>query len=378
MRMDLQQLQIVTEFQSALKTAEAGDDQQAIRHWTKLAVQTRQMGRVHAEVLWARARLSYQNGHVFSALLDLQHCLRIGQFSRRERGELLLLLADCCAELRRPKLVARILRQACTLGSISARSALKTLHNLGVRCNLRGDSQLGFKYFCVVVQNEAIASNWIFCNALINRGCWLGHGGHYGLAEDDFLRAIAKDDIEPKLRVRAWFNLGNLYWISGRYTKAIECFRKVLEASVTVDDLRPLSRCKMAHSYERLGQHDAALRVLREGDSGPRAKSAENRETVSLYSGLVLLGCRDFEEAEKHFVDVFSRPVSESVIRVRSRWAYGFARCLQADYVSGIAKMHEARGFLERAGEKNLLKLIESDIQRFKTQQTTTTGKVDD
>lgn len=353
--MDLQQLQIVTEFQSALKTAEAGDEKQAIRDLTKLAVRTRKMGHVHAEVLWARARLSYQNGDVFSAVLDLQHCLRIGQFSRRERGELLLLLADCCAELRRPKLVARILRQACSLGRISASSALKTLHNLGVRCNLRGDSQLGFKYFCVVVQNEAIATNWIFCNALINRGCWLGHEGHHGLAEDDFLRAIAKNDIEPKLCVRAWFNLGNLYWLTGRYSKAIECFKKVLEASVAVDDLWPLSRCKMAHSYERLGQHDAAFRVLREGDSGPRARSAENRETVSLYSGLVLLGCKQFEEAEKHFVDVFSRSGSESVIRARSRWAYGFARCLQGDYVKGIEMMHEARGFLEKAGEENLL-----------------------
>lgn len=366
--MDLQQLQIVTEFQSALKTAEAGDEKQAIRDLTTLAVRTRQMGHVHADVLCARARLLYQNGAVFSALLDLQHSLRIGKFSRRERGELLLLLANCCAELRRPKLVARILRQACTLGSISARSALKTLHNFGVRCNLRGEALLGFKYFCLIVQNEGIASNWIFCNALINRGCWLGHEGHYGLAEDDFLRAIAKNDIEPKLLIRAWFNLGNLYWIMGEYSKAINCFAKVLEASVTVDDLRPLSRCKMAHSYERLGQHGAALRVLREGDSGPRFRSTENRETVSLYSGLVLLGCKQFEEAEKHFLDVFSRSGSESVIRARSRWAYGFVRCLQEDYVSGIAKMHEAHGFLERTGEKNLVKLIETDIQRFETQ----------
>lgn len=366
--MDLQQLQIITEFRSALNAADAGDEQQAIRHLTTLTVRTRQMGHFHAEVLCARGRLLYQNGAVFLALLDLQHCLRIGQFSRRERGELLLLLANCCAELRRPKLVARILRQACTLGSIPARSALKTLHNFGVRCNLRGEAQLGFKYFCLVVQNEGIASNWIFCNALINRGCWLGHEGHYELAEDDFLRAIAKNDIEPKLLVRAWFNLGNLYWLTGKYSRAIECFAKVLEASVTVDELRPLSRCKMAHSYERLGQHDAALTVLREGDHGARVRSAENRETVSLYSGLVLLGCKLFEEAEKHFVDVFSRPGSESVIRARSRWAYGFVRCLQEDYVSGIAKMHEAHGFLERAGEKNLLKMIESDIQRFETQ----------
>lgn len=366
--MDLQQFQIVTRFRSALQTAEAGDEQQAIRDLTKLTVQTRHMGHVHAEVLWARARLLYQNSDVFSALLDLQHCLRIGQFSRRERGELLLLLANCCAELRRPKLVARILRQACTLGHISARSALKTLHNFGVRCNLQGEAQLGFKYFCLVVQNEEIASNWIFCNALINRGCWLGSEGHYGLAEDDFQRAIAKNDIEPKLCVRAWFNLGNLYWLTGQYCEAIECFKQVLEASVTVDDLRPLSRCKMAHSFERLGQHDLALTVLRESDSGTHVRSAENREMVSLYSGLVLLGCREFKDAEKHFVDVFSRPGSESVIRARSRWAYGFARCLQADYLNGIEKMHEARGILASLGETNLLKLIDKEIQRFETQ----------
>jgi tetratricopeptide (TPR) repeat protein len=366
--MDQEHLQVFAEFLSALSKANAGQEKQAIQDLTQLAVRTHMWGHIHAEVLRIRARLYYQSGFIFLALVDLQNCLRFGKFYRRERGELLLLLANCCAELRRPKLVARILRQACTLGSISARSALKTLHNFGVRCNLRGEAQLGFKYFCLVVQNEGTASNWIFCNALINRGCWLGHEGHYGLAEDDFLRAIAKNDIEPKLLVRAWFNLGNLYWLTGKYSRAIECFAKVLEASVTVDDLRPLSRCKMAHSYERLGQHDAALIVLREGDHGARVRSAENRETVSLYSGFVLLGCKQFEKAEKHFVDVFSRPGAESVIRARSRWAYGFVRCLQEDYVSGIAKMHEARGFLEGAGEKNLLKLIENDIQRFETQ----------
>jgi hypothetical protein len=72
------------------------------------------MGHVHAEILWARARLFYVNGDTFSASMNLQHCLKIGQFNKRERSELLLLLANCCAELRRPKLVARILRQACT------------------------------------------------------------------------------------------------------------------------------------------------------------------------------------------------------------------------------------------------------------------------
>jgi tetratricopeptide (TPR) repeat protein len=188
------------------------------------------------------------------------------------------------------------------------------------------------------------------------------------LAEDDFLRAIAKSDIEPKLCVRACFNLGNLYWLTGQYSGAIKYFEKVLTATVTVDDLRPLSRCKMAHSYERLGRHDAALKVLEEGDHGAGVRSVENHETVSLYSGLVLLGCKQFEQAEKHLMDVFSRPGSESVIRARGRWAYGFARCLQGDYISGMEKMHQARGFLERTGEKNLLKLIETDIQRFETQ----------
>lgn len=376
--MDLQQFQIVTEFQSALSAAENGHEKQAIRDLTRLAARTRSMGHTHAEILRARARLLYQNGEVVSAILDLQHCLRIGQFSRRERGDLLLLLANCCAELKRPKLVARILRQACTVGCISASSALRTLHNFGVRCNLRGESQLGFKYFCLVAQNEAIASNWIFCNALINRGCWFGSEGHYGLAEDDFQRAIANEDIEPDLYVRASFNLGNLYWIAGEYSKAIKFFASVFEVPETVDDLKPLARCKMAHSYERLGQHDAALKVLRGGDPEARVRSAENRETISLYSGLVLLGCKLFEEAEFRFVDVFSRPGAESVTRTRSLWAYGFARCLQDDIACGVAKMHEARGFLERAEEKSLLMLIEKDIQRFSTQQSAMSAPVED
>lgn len=94
----------------------------------------------------------------------------------------------------------------------------------------------------------------------------------------------------------------------------------------------------------------------------------ENRETVYLYTGLVLLGCKRYEEAEIYFEDVFSRPGSESVIRARSRWAYSFARCLQEDYATGIEKMHEARCFLESAGKTNLLQLIDTDIQRFDTQ----------
>lgn len=184
--MDHEHLQVFAEFLSALSKADAGQEKQAVQDLTQLAVRTHMWGHIHAEILRIRARLYYQSGFIFLALVDLQSCLRLGNFYRRDRGDLLLLLANCYAELRRPKLVATTLRRAYFIRHISARSALKSLHNFGVRCNLPGESHLEFRYLCLVVHNEAIASNWIFCNALINRGCWLGNEGHYGLAEDDF------------------------------------------------------------------------------------------------------------------------------------------------------------------------------------------------
>ncbi|MEZ6034010.1 MAG: tetratricopeptide repeat protein [Planctomycetaceae bacterium] len=104
-----------------------------------------------------------------------------------------------------------------------------------------------------MVQNENLASAWIFCNALINRGCKFGSEAYYGLAEDDFQRAIAKCGISPDLLVRAQFNLGNVYWNTREYPRAIEYFELVLQSSVNVTDLKELARCKMAHSLEKLG-----------------------------------------------------------------------------------------------------------------------------
>ncbi len=252
--MDLQHWKIVTDFRRALRAAEAGNEKQAIQELTRLSVRTRTMGRTHAKILRAKARLLYQYGSPSRALVDSCRCLRMGHLTRRERGDLLLLIANCGEELRRPKLVNDSLRQACRLGRISARTAFTTLHNFGVRCNLRGESNLGFEYFNFVVQNENIASTWVFCNALINRGCWFGSEEYYGLAEDDFQRAIAKCGISPDLLVRAQFNLGNVYWNTREYPKAIEYFELVLQSSVNATDLKDLARCKMAQSLEQLGK----------------------------------------------------------------------------------------------------------------------------
>ena len=87
-------------------------------------------------------------------------------------------LANCYEELGAPSAVIDAMEEATRLGLIAADEVAQTIHNFGVRCNLRGQPEKGFVYFDAVCRQEAVADPDIFCNAMINRGCYLGDMGH--------------------------------------------------------------------------------------------------------------------------------------------------------------------------------------------------------
>jgi len=211
-----------------------------------------------------RGQLLFLEGRPQDAIRDLKSVVRMPTTSAQQRGDAWVQLANCFEELLQPSLTVEALDKAVQLDQLSASDAVKSMHNFGVRCNLRSESAKAFEYFCAVVQREASSGPWVFSNALVNRGCCLADLGQYELAEDDFRRVIRFRAVPADVQVRAYFNLANLGWVTRQYNLAIRYFKKVLATKTVEGNLAMLARCRLAHLYERSGREEQALEILAE------------------------------------------------------------------------------------------------------------------
>ena len=317
------------------------------------------------EAYLQRGQLLFLEGRPQDAIRDLKSVVRIPTASAQQRGDAWVQLANCFEELLQPSLTVEAMDKAVQLGQLSASDAVKSMHNFGVRCNLRGESATAFEYFCAVVQREESSEPWIFSNALVNRGCNLADLGHYELAEDDFRRAVRFRAIPADVQVRAYFNLANLGCVTRQYNLAIRYFKKVLAMKTVEGNLAVLARCKLAHSYERSGREEQALEILAELLPIPVIEPREDYETVVFYAASTLMSCEQHEAAESLFQNLTSDQETSVETVARCKWSLGYMECTRTQSAQGLPAMHEARSILLKLGRNDLVRLVEQDIQKF-------------
>lgn len=317
------------------------------------------------EAFLQRAQLMYLEGQPQEAIRVLKSVLQMPTASARQRGDAWVQLAHCFEELRQPSLTVEALDNAVQLDRLSASIAVKSMHNFGVRCNLRGESTAAFEYFCAVVKRESSSGPWIFSNALVNRGCYLADLGHYGLAEDDFRRAVRFHEIPADVQVRAYFNLANLGWVTRQYHLAIRYFKNVLAMRAVERNLAVLARCKLAHSYERSGREEQALKILAELLPIPVIEPREDYETAVFYAASTLMSCEQHEVAESLFQDLTSDQETSVETVARCKWSLGYMECSRTKSSQGLPAMDEARSILSQLGRNDLVHLVDKDIQKF-------------
>ena len=317
------------------------------------------------EAFLLQGQLLFLEGRPQDAIRDLKSVLRMPTAIAQQRGDALVQLANCFEELRQPSLTVEALDKAVQLGQLSASDAVKSMHNFGVRCNLRGESEKAFEYFCAVIKREASSGPWVFSNALVNRGCCLADLGQYELAEDDFRKAVHFRAIPADVLARAYFNLANLGWVTKRYSLAIRYFKKVVAMKTVEGNLAVLARCKLAHSYERSGREEQALEILSELLPIPVIEPREDYETVVFYAASTLMSCEQHEAAESLFQNLTSDQETSVETIARCKWSLGYMECTRTQSSQGLPAMHEARSILLRLGRNDLVRLVEQDIQKF-------------
>ena len=317
------------------------------------------------EAYLQRGQLLFLEGRPQDAIRDLKSVLRMPTASAHQRGDALVQLANCFEELRQPSLTVEALDKAVQLGQLGASDAVKSMHNFGVRCNLRGESATAFEYFCAVIKREASSGPWVFSNALVNRGCQLADLGQYNLAEDDFRQAVRFRGIPADVLVRAYFNLANLGWVTKRYSLAIRYFKKVVAMKTVEGNLALLARCKLAHSYERSGREQQALEILSELLPIPVIEPREDYEAVVFYAASTLMSCEQHEAAASLFQNLtLDRKTSVETV-ARCKWSLGYMECTRTQSSQGLPAMHEARSILLKLGRNDLVRLVEQDMEKF-------------
>jgi tetratricopeptide (TPR) repeat protein len=350
---------------AAISFSRNGRDADALRVLSTAIDNGHLSDKLRIMALLRRGKLWYLEGRPQQAIADLECVIQSELASASQRGAAYLALADCHEEFGNPEAVVDALSNATRLRPVSGPQAAATMHNFGVRCNLRGQPEKGFVYFAAVSRREAVAAPGIFCNAVINRGCYLGDLGHYGLAEDDFRRVIGYPNVSAEYFGRAQYNLGHMYWILGEYDPAIDAFGKAIEFDAIPDSMRLLALCKRAHCHQRAGRVEIALRLLEKCLPFPEVESRTDYETLLFYAGATLLGARKCIEAEELFAKTAAIRGCSAVMKARSLWSLGYSQCLRGCSSEGLPLMLEARETLAAMQESRFLELIDKDLQRF-------------
>jgi tetratricopeptide (TPR) repeat protein len=350
---------------TAISLSRNGRDADALRMLSIAIDNSHLSDELRIRALLQRAKVWYLEGRPQHAIADLE-CVIQSEFAcASQRGAAYLTLADCYEETGNPKAVVDALLNATRLRSVSGAQAAATMHNFGVRCNLRGQPEKGFVYFDAVCRKEAVAASGIFFNAVINRGCYLGDLGYYGLAEDDFRRVIEYPNVSAEYFARAQYNLGHMHWILGEYDSAIDAFVKAIESDAIPDSMRLLAQCKRAHCHQRAGRVEIALGLLGECLPFPEVQSRSDYETLLFYAGATLLGARKHADAEELFAKTAAIRGCSALMKARSLWSLGYSQCMRGRSSEGILLMLKARETLSSLKESRFLELIDRDLQRF-------------
>lgn len=353
------------EIQAAVSLAEDGREKEAITRLTRALDRGVFDATSISVATLLRGELRYLHGEPEKAITDLNAVARSLSAKVSQRGAALLAMANCYEELGNPSAVIAAMEKAVRLGFVSGNAVARTIHNFGVRCNLRGQPEKGFVYFDSVCRKEAVAAPGIFCNAVINRGCYLGDLGHYGLAEDDFRRVIAYPNVSAEYFGRAHYNLGHMYWLMAKYDVAVSAFTKAIESDAIPTSMRLLAHCKRAHSHQRAGRVEVAVKLLDEFMPIPAVESRSDYENILFYAGATLLGARMHSEAEDLFARTAAIHGGSAIMKARSLWSLGYSQCVRGNASDGVPLMLEAREALSALHESRFLELIDKDLQRF-------------
>lgn len=315
-----------------------------------------------ARFLIARGAILYREGATADAISDLERVGTLRLLFKKTRAEALIELSKCYEELGRPAEVIRLLKEAVALEGVTAGEASASLHNYGVRCNLRGHPERAFEYFSAVI-SIGNATPWIMANATVNRGCRLGFLQEYAAASADFKAAIAMPDIPVDILRRAYFNLAHLRWLQNHYSAAVQYFGMLIAVDGPVDSLLLLAYCKRANAYCELKQKHRALQDLSQIVPIPEGTS-EDLSDLLLWTGITFQACDRLAQADEHFSRLVSLESATVEMRARAKWGLGSVRIDQNRPHEALTLLLDAEHSLHDIGREDLLRFLRKSIDK--------------
>ncbi len=310
----------------------------------------------------ARGQLHYDEGRTKEAVDDFSGVLKIENLPVELAAVALEGRWKCHEELGNATAVIRDMLAAIEIGALSPNQAAVSLHNFGVRQNIRRNSRLAAEYFDAVIRLGE-PDQWVVANALGNRGCHFADVGDYGTADIFFRASIACPLENSDVLARSNFNLGNLRWTQKAYEAAIPLLSAALSDDECADTLAIAAHCKRGLCFVHVGRNEEAradldfcLRWLREGG---RIEIHEH-----LFVGILASELDRHDEAIECFQRLVNRTDADAEHRARATWGLGESLIDIGRRDEGLGRLNHARASMVALGRDDLVQLIDESIAK--------------
>lgn len=315
-----------------------------------------------ARIRIGRGQLHYNEGRTKEAVEDFSGVLKTDNLPIELAAAALEGRWKCYEELGDAAAVIRDMLMAINIERLSARDAAVSLHNYGVRQNIRGNTRLAAEYFDAAIRLGE-PDQWVVANALGNRGCHFAEVHDYATADVFFKASIACPVEDSDVLARSTYNLGNLRWIQKAYEAAIP----LLTAALSDDECPELTvisaRCKRGLCFAHVGRKkeatadlDFCLRWLREGSNIGQHEH--------LFIGILAAELDRHDDAIECFERLVSRTDADAEYHNRAIWGLGDSLLALGRRREGLERLNHARASFIDIGRNDLVKLIDESIAK--------------
>jgi tetratricopeptide (TPR) repeat protein len=320
-----------------------------------------------ARIRIGRGQLHYNEGRTTEAVADFSGVLSFENLPIELAAAALEGRWKCNEELGNAAAVIHDMLTAIEIGKLSARNAAVSLHNYGVRKNMRGNTRLAAEYFDAVIRLGE-PDQWVVANALGNRGCHFADISDYDTAAMFFKASLACQVEDSDVLARSTYNLGNLRWIQKAYEAAIPLLTAALSNDECPDSTIISARCKRGLCFAHVGRKEEAisdldfcLRWLREGS---RIGQHEH-----LFVGILAAELGRHDDAIDCFQRLVSRTDADAEYHNRAIWGLGDSLIAIGRRDEGLERLHHARASFMDLRRNDLVRLIDESIAKTDGEQ---------